>query len=334
MMNSFQRVHNMIEGRPVDRIPVTPILMQFAAKYIRQPYGLYATDYRVLVEGFLRCQEEFQFDQVSVISDPFSEAADLGANVMFPEDDVPLCKDPLIKTYSDAKKIRRVSPHEGRRMCNRVRGVGLFKEKVGAELSICGWVEGPLAEFVDLRGMSDAMMDFHDAPDFFDDMAEILVDIAADFATAQHQAGADVIGVGDAAASLISAEAYTTKVLPWEQELFRRIHAAGAKVKLHICGNITHILDRIALTGADVVDIDWMVDLKLARERLGRDATLCGNFDPCGVLLMQTPEAVRKASLKCQEEAGGKFILMPGCEVPKDTPIANFRALCDATRVG
>lgn len=331
-MNALERVHNTIEGKAVDRVPVTPILMQFAARYIRQPYRLYATDYRVLVEGYLRCQEDFKLDQVSVISDPFREAADLGANVMFPEDDVPLCKDPLLKTYSDVKKIRRISPHDGRRMSDRIRGVDLFRERVAGDVSICGWVEGPLAEFVDLRGMSDAMTDFYDAPAFFDDVSEVLVDIASDFAIAQHRAGADIIGVGDAAASLVSAETYAAKVLPWEQELFRRIHAAGAKVKLHICGNTTHILDSIALAGADVVDIDWMVDLKLARDKLGPDATLCGNFDPSGVLLMQTPDAVRRACLKCCEDAGGKFILMPGCEVPRDTPIANFLALCDTMR--
>ena len=331
-MNSLERVTHAMEGRPVDRTPVTPIIMQFAARHIRAPYSRYATDYRVLVEGTLRCWEDYGFDQVSVISDPFRETADLGANVTFPEDDVPLCKDPLLKTYGDTKKLRRVSPYEGRRMSDRVKAAELFRERVGGQVSISGWVEGPMAEYVDLRGMGDAMMDFYDAPGFFDEVAAFVVDLEAEFAVAQHEAGADVIGVGDAAASLVSAEVYETKVLPWERELCRRIHAAGAKVKLHICGNITHILGALASTGADVVDIDHMVDLRLARETLGPDTTLCGNFDPAGVLLMQTPQAVRDACLRCRDEAGGRFILMPGCEVPRDTPPENFRALCEAMR--
>ena len=331
-MNSLERVTSVMGGRRPDRTPVTPIVMQFAAKHADAPYGRYATDCRVLVEASLRCCEDYGFDQVSVISDPFRETADLGANVTFPEDGVPLCKDPLLKGYGDAKKLKRVSPAEGERMSDRVRGVELFQQKAGGQLSISGWVEGPMAEFVDLRGMTAAMTDFYDAPGFFDEVAEFIVDLEAEFAVAQHQAGADVIGVGDAAASLVSAEVYETKVLPWERELCRRIHAAGAKVKLHICGNITHILGALASTGADVVDIDHMVDLRLARETLGPDTTLCGNFDPAGVLLMQTPQAVRDACLRCRDEAGGRFILMPGCEVPRDTPPENFRALCEAMR--
>lgn len=332
-MNAFERLHRVIQGQPVDRTPVTPILMQFAAKYTAIPYRQYATDHRALVEGYLRCWQDFGFDQVSVISDPFREAADLGANVMFPEDGVPLCKDALLKTYADAKKLPKVSPHDGQRMADRLRGVELFEQEVGGQLSICGWVEGPIAEFVDLRGMTAAMMDFLDAPDFFDEVAAVLVDLAAEFAAAQHQAGADVIGVGDAAASLISAEVYESMVLPWEQKLFERIHEAGALVKLHICGDTTHILDGMAKAGADVIDLDWMVDLGTARERLGPHVTLCGNFDPSAVLLMQGPEEVREASRQCRDQAGqDRFVLMPGCEVPRDTPVENFRALCEVVK--
>ena len=63
----------------VDSLPLMPITMMFAADQIGQPYGKYATDYRVLVEGQLRTAERFDFDYVSCISDPGREAADCGA---------------------------------------------------------------------------------------------------------------------------------------------------------------------------------------------------------------------------------------------------------------
>ena len=69
-MNGRQRIIAMIDGEPVDRLPVMPLTMMFAADQIGEPYGKYAADSRVLVEGQIRTAEKFDFDYVSVISDP------------------------------------------------------------------------------------------------------------------------------------------------------------------------------------------------------------------------------------------------------------------------
>ena len=39
-------------------------------------------------------------------------------------------------------------------------------------------------------------------------------------------------------------------------------------------------------------------------------------------------EDVAEAAKQCLRKGGGKFILMPGCEVPPDTPERNIRAFC------
>ena len=67
----------MIDGRPVDHLPLMPITMMFAADRAGVPYRDYATDHRVLAEAQMRTAEKFGFDYVSAISDPAREAADL-----------------------------------------------------------------------------------------------------------------------------------------------------------------------------------------------------------------------------------------------------------------
>ena len=86
-------------------------------------------------------------------------------------------------------------------------------------------------------------------------------------------------------ASLISPDMYEKYVLPYEKKLFDAIHEAGATVKLHICGDISNNIALMAATGADIIDVDWMVPLDRARDAVGPDVTLCGNFDPTAVLL-------------------------------------------------
>ena len=146
-------------------------------------------------------------------------------------------------------------------MKQRVESVAKMAGTVGGTHSVLGWVEGPLAEYVDLRGMQETMYDLIDCPEMFHEAAAVIMENAAAFATAQVAAGADMIGVGDAAAGLISAEMFEQFVLPWQQRLFAEIHGAGAAVKLHICGNINHLLHLLAKTGADILDADWMVPL-------------------------------------------------------------------------
>ena len=103
---------------------------------------------------------------------------------------------------------------------------------------------------------------------------------------------------------------------------------ARAAAKLHVCGNISNIVQHIAKTGTDIIDVDWMVPLGKARELAGPNVTLCGNFNPAGVLFEGTPQQVADEARECLQSAPGRFILMPGCEVPPHTPEANLRAFC------
>jgi uroporphyrinogen decarboxylase len=84
----------------------------------------------------------------------------------------------------------------------------------------------------------------------------------------------------------------------------------------------------MADSGTDVIDVDWMVSLSRARELTGPDVTLCGNFNPTGVLFEGSPEDVAAAARECINAVPEKFILMPGCEVPPATPEKNIRAFC------
>jgi MtaA/CmuA family methyltransferase len=213
-------------------------------------------------------------------------------------------------------------------MIQRVESVRKMAAEVAQTHSVLGWIEGPLAEYADLRGLENALMDLMDQPEMFTDATGVLVDNAAAFAAAQIEAGADMIGIGDAAASLIGADLYTRYVLPCEQKLIAAIHEAGAAVKLHICGNIGGIIEHIAKTGADVIDVDWMVPLDKARQLVGPEVVLCGNFDPSAVLLQGRPQDVAEAASNCVAAGGKRFFLMPGCEVPPATPEENIRAFC------
>ena len=327
-MTPKERIYAILKGDSYDRLAVTPIFMAWAANYAGRTYRDYYLDGDVLVEAQLAVTRAFNLDQISAISDPWREASAYGVEFDYPPDGIGKPKDTLIKTHDDISRIQPLDIENAERMKQRVESVEKMAAEIGQTHSVLGWIEGPLAEYADLRGLENALMDLIDKPQMFTDAADVIIQNAIAFAFAQVKAGADMIGIGDAAASLIGADLYDKYVLPLEQKLITAIHEAGAAVKLHICGNIISIIQYMAQTGADIIDVDWMVALDKARELVGPEVTLCGNFDPSAVLLQGSPEDVANAAKHCIKTGGDRFILMPGCEVPPATPEENIRAFC------
>jgi MtaA/CmuA family methyltransferase len=327
-MNSYERYMAVLNGERPDLLPRLPILMQFAAEFIGSNYGAFASDYRVLVAANQRCIEHFDFDQVSAISDPYRETQGFGAAIEFVRDGVPRCAEPPLQADKDLGRLKRPDPHSSERMLDRVRAVEAFREWGHEEYSILGWVEGPAAEAADLRGSTSFLMDLMLDPGYAAELMELCVEVGIEFGRAQFEAGADTMGVGDAIASQVGEDVYRELIFPREQRLFDGLHAAGGLIRLHICGDITHLLPHVAELHVDIVDLDWQVDMATAREILGPDRVLCGNIDPAEAVLRGTPEQIRHDILAIYETVGAPYMAGAGCEIPSGTPEENLAALC------
>jgi len=333
-MTSRERVFAHLAGRPVDHLPLMPITMMLACDQIGARYRDYCTDHRVLVEGQIRTADTFGFDYVNTMSDPAREAADCGATVeYFDQQPVAIVEDQaLLADKSKLASVKIPDPLGGGRMTNGIEALALFKNRMDREKIIEGWVEGPIAEAADLRGINTLMTDFFDEPAFVRDLFAFVIELELAFAREQVKAGADIIGVGDAAASLVGPQIYNEFVWPYEKQLVDGIHALGAQVRLHICGNTRRILEGIGRLGCDIVDLDSLAPLHEARQKMGAGQLLLGNVNPVSVLRNGTPESVAAAMRECHQQAGARYIVGAGCEVPRDTPPENLRAMCEYAR--
>jgi MtaA/CmuA family methyltransferase len=329
-MNSRERIFALIDGKPVDRVPLMPITMMFASDQVGARYLEYVTDYRVLVEAQLRTAERFGIDFVSCISDPARECADLGAKIRFFDDQPPgfVESDALLGDKSALGKLNVPDPLGGGRMHDRVKAAALLKEKAGAELIVEGWIEGPCCMAANLRGINTLMLDFYDHPAFVDDLLAFATEVAIAFARAQRDAGVDLMGVGDAPASLIGRPLFENVVGPWHAKLVAALRDMGLKTRSHICGNTSKICEARGRLGYDIVDIDSQVAPELARQKMGPDTVILGNVPTVAVMEKGTPEDVRRSAAACHLALGKRFILSAGCEVPRSTPVANMDALC------
>lgn len=332
-MDNRTRVLAMLDGRETDHLPALPITMQFACDRIGARYRDYATDCRVLVEGQLRVAEEFDLDYVNTMSDPACEAADCGAAVVYPADSPPTVDEAnaLLASAAAMPSLAMPDPGTGPRMRNRLEAIAMLKRRAGERLAE-GWIEGPCAEAADLRGLNRLMLDFYDNPGFVTELFEWVLELELRFARAQVDAGAEMIGIGDAAASLVGPRIYSEVVWPYEKRMVEGVRALGARVRLHICGNTRRILEGMGALRCDLVDIDFLTPMAEARAHMRPDQALLGNIDPVRVLRNGTPEEVHDAIARCHQDAGPRYIVGAGCEVPRDTPDANMRAMVEYAR--
>ena len=333
-MNGRERVLAFLKGERVDRLPVMPVMMMFCADQIGVKYGQYVQDYRVLAEAQIRTTEAFDLDIVSNMSDPAREACDCGARIEF-FDDQPAAineDEALFADKSRLDSLRVPDPLDGGRMHSAVKAIELMKQQVGEEKAVMGWVEGPCAEGADLRGINRLMFDFFDDPSFIHRLFEYVVEMELRYARAQTDAGADIIGIGDAAASLIGPDLYDEFVWPYEKRLVDGLHAMGAYVRLHICGDTNQIVGAMGRLGCEIVDLDYFTSIAEARAAMGPDQILLGNLNPVADLRDSTPPRVTAAIAECHRQAGSRFIVGAGCEVPRDTPRENFHALVQYAR--
>ena len=309
------------------RIPFHPILMMHASYVAGFTYEELMRDHRKLVAANLKCLELYDHDAVSVISDPFREASAFGATIHFDGDSAPSAVK-IVRDRSDIDRLSLPDVYAHERTLDRIEGVKLFRKELGDQFPVIGWVEGPLAEAADLMDMSEVMMQMMLDPDSIHTLCDKTLAMGKAFAEAQIEAGADIIGVGDAICSQIPPEMYETFAFARHKELFEYIHSKGALVKLHICGNITHLLPHIARENVDILDVDWMVDMAEAHRVVGNDVVLSGNLDPVSVVMNGNHDQIVAAYESVRDSLPAEnWILSGGCEIPMLTSQDNMLLL-------
>lgn len=327
-MTPFERYRALLSGEAVDHLPRVPILMAFAAHFIGADYRAFASYFRVLARANLACAEHFGFEQLSAISDPYRETHGFGAEIIYPDDQVPHCVAPPLAKNPDLALLKQPDPYRSERMLDRLEGVAAMRADGGDRYSVMGWIEGPAAEAADLRGISNFLVDLMTDEAYAGALMDRCVDTAIAFAKAQIEKGADTIGMGDAIASQVSPDTYATHIFAREKKIVDAIHAAGGWVRLHICGDTTHLLPWFAQLGCDIIDLDWQVDLVKAREILGPKQVIVANLDPVKEVMDSTPARIQQRLTELYRSAGGPMMAGAGCEIPPGTPHDNLLALC------
>lgn len=333
-MNSLERCMAVLNGETPDRLPIVPQCFMLAV----ETAGLKISDVnrngRKMAQAHIISQEKYGYDGCVIDFDDATIAEAVGAKVIYREDEPAIVDEeqPVLKDLRDVYDMPIPDPASSGRLNEWLEATRTLSEAIGDHVFIMGRADqGPFSIACLLRGTTQFMMDLlTEDKQLIDDVLEYCRKISAVFAKAQKDAGAHVTSIGDAFAgpNLISPDMYRQFALIPEQKLAKEVQDYGIPFSIHICGNTNGIIQDMGTTGAKILEVDWMLDIKEARRLVPEDTVLMGNIDPSSPLVIGTPSDVDAAVKRLIEATKGKrHIISSGCAMGRNTPPENSRLL-------
>ena len=336
-MNSLERCMAVLNGETPDRLPIVPQCFMLAV----ETAGLKISDVnrngRKMAQAHIISQEKYGYDGCVIDFDDATIAEAVGAKVIYREDEPAIVDEeqPVLKDLRDVYDMPIPDPASSGRLNEWLEATRTLSEAIGDHVFIMGRADqGPFSIACLLRGTTQFMMDLlTEDKQLIDDVLEYCRKISVVFAKAQKDAGAHVTSIGDAFAgpNLISPDMYRQFALIPEQKLAKEVQDYGIPFSIHICGNTNGIIQDMGTTGAKILEVDWMLDIKEARRLVPEDTVLMGNIDPSSPLVIGTPSDVDAAVKRLIEATKGKrHIISSGCAMGRNTPPENFKAFIEA----
>ena len=330
-MTSRELILAAIQGKPHPRVPVAQHNFAFCVRHAAITMEAYRRDPELAARVLVGAADEFGYDCIIIDFDTASLAEAMGARLDFPENDMARVAQPALDSIADIRKLPMPDPHKDGRLPLWLETTRAVRRMVGNRLAVMARADqGPFGLLFQLRGHESLMMDLLDEDEaVILDALDFCAEAGARFARAQMDAGADLTSIGDSACgqSLISPVHYLQFGKPF-QSLYHERMGEGI-LSLHICGKTNDIIEEMAATGCEVLELDHHNDIVRSIEKVAGRSCIFGNIDPA-LLSCGSEEDVLAACRPVLEAAvarTNRFVLCPGCLANSDVPAANIRAM-------
>jgi uroporphyrinogen decarboxylase len=343
------RLLRAARSQEVDRSPVW--MMRQAGRYLPEYRALRArSDFLTMcktpelaVEVSLQPLDILGVDAVIMFSDILVPVEAMGMGLELIESKGPVL-DPPVRTEARVEKLIVPDPEEKTPFV--METIRLLRKQLAGAVPLIGFAGAPftLASYMVEGGGSKTYaaikgMMFRE-PKLLHKLLDKIADTIIFYLNAQIEAGAQVVQLFDTWAGELSSFDYEEFALPYTQKVFQHIHRGpqglGVPAVLYVNG-CSHILEKMAESGANVLSIDWRIDIAEARRRLHAakfdHIALQGNLDPCE--LLGTPDTIAESVIDILKKAGPVgHIMNLGHGIMPMVPVENAQAFVDAAKAG
>ncbi|XP_057474520.1 uroporphyrinogen decarboxylase, chloroplastic-like isoform X2 [Actinidia eriantha] len=269
----------------------------------------------LVVEISLQPWKVFKPDGVILFSDILTPLS--GMNIPF---DIVKGKGPVIfnppSTDADVDQVREFVPEES------VPYVGealtILRKEVNNEAAVLGFVGAPftLASYVVEGGSSKHFTKIKrlafSQPKVLHALLQKFATSMAKYIQFQANSGAQAVQIFDSWATVLSPVDFEEFSMPYLKQIVDTVKQTHPDLPLILYASGSGgLLERLPLTGVDVVSLDWTVDMAEGRRRLGPGMAVQGNVDP-GVLFGSKEFITNRITDTVRKAGNSKHILNLG----------------------
>jgi uroporphyrinogen decarboxylase len=336
MSSQTARFLRACAAEPADTTPIW--LMRQAGRYmpeyrrLRQRHGILEIikDPELACEVTLQPIEAFDLDAAIIFSDILPPLEAMGLNVEFVKGDGPHVSPP-VRTAADVDALRVPDPEQhlaftldaiklARRALNGTPLIGF----AGAPFTLaCYAIEGGTSR--DQRRAKELM---YSDPASWARLMTKLSETVGLYLLAQARAGAQALQVFDSWAGALSPADYRRHALPYTARAIAIARDGGVPI-IHFGTGTSGMLEPMHEAGADVLGVDWRIELATARTRIGAETPIQGNLDPVALLGPWSELRARADEVLTQTAGETGHIFNLGHGILPETPVDNVRRLVE-----
>jgi uroporphyrinogen decarboxylase len=243
------------------------------------------------------------------------ELGDAGPNLPIP-----------VRSAGDVAKLKNFDAEaETRFLMDAIR---MLSREVGPSVPVLGFAAAPwtlacyMVEGRTKEGFATVKSFLESEPRVFRDLLHRIALATIGYLKSQVAAGAAAVQIFDTWCGELSLPDYEEFALPAVQEIIRGV--GGAVPIIYYTKASHHLLPAVVQSGANVLSVDWRVNLAELRKLAGPHVAIQGNLDPAQ--LFAPPDVLRGKTEEILRQLGGVgHILNLGHGILPTTPVENAK---------
>lgn len=322
-LNMKQWIDEIIQKKEVAAMPImTHPGIEMIGKSVRDA----VTDGQVHYDAIKALSEKYPTAAATVIMDLTVEAEAFGAEIVFPENEVPSVTGRLLADEAAIEKLEVPALNKGR-IAQYLKANMLAARTITDRPVFAGCI-GPYSLAGRLYDMSEIMMLIYINPDAANVLLRKCTDFITRYCMALKATGVNGVVMAEPAAGLLSNDDCQQYSSVFIKEIVEKVQDDNFIVILHNCGNTGHCTQAMVSTGAAAYHFGNKIDMVEALKEVPSDALAMGNLDPVSIFKSSAPGGVKEATMRLLEATRSypNFVLSSGCDTPPHTPYENIDA--------
>lgn len=288
------------------------------------------TDGMVQYEAIKVLADKYPTAAASVIMDLTVEAEAFGAEIVFPENEVPSVTGRLLTDEAAIDKLEVPALNKGR-VAQYLKANMLAAKNITDRPVFAGCI-GPYSLAGRLYDMSEIMMLIYINPDAASQLLRKCSDFILRYCLALKATGVGGVVMAEPAAGLLSNDDCLRFSSIYIKGIVEKVQDDNFMVVLHNCGNTGNCTEAMVATEAGAFHFGNKIDMVEALKGVPSNKLTMGNLDPVSLFKSATSDEMYKATTDLLETTKkySNFVLSSGCDTPPHTPFANIDAFFEA----